>query len=144
MSAKVLILNGPNLNMLGKRQPEIYGAQTLDDVTALCEKKASELGITVDCRQSNHEGELVDWIQEARENHDAIVINAGAFTHTSIALHDALLSAELPVMEVHISNIYKREEFRHTSYISPVAQGVLCGFGILGYGFALEAIASNF
>lgn len=144
MSAKVLILNGPNLNMLGKRQPEVYGAQTLDDVVTLCQDKANELGLALDCRQSNHEGELVDWIQEARENHDGIIINAGGFTHTSVALHDALLSAECPVMEVHISNIYKREDFRHRSLISPVAQGVLCGFGILGYSFALEALASTF
>lgn len=144
MSAKVLILNGPNLNMLGKRQPDVYGAQSLDDVVALCENKAATLGLSVDCRQSNHEGELIDWIQEARDNHDAIIINAGGFTHTSVAIHDALLSAECPVMEVHISNIYQREDFRHRSLISPVAKGVLCGFGILGYGFALEALASNF
>ncbi len=144
MKTKILILNGPNLNLLGKRQPEIYGHDNLSDIEKLCHDKANKLNMIVDCHQSNHEGKLIDWIQDARQNYDGIIINAGAYTHTSIAIYDALLSAELPIMEVHISNIYKREEFRHKSLISPIANGILCGFGILGYGFALEALASHF
>lgn len=137
----VLILNGPNLNMLGVREPAIYGSETLDDVEGLCQERAEALGLAVDFRQSNHEGELVSWVQQARGEHDAIIINAGAYTHTSIALLDALTLAELPVIEVHLSNIFRREPFRHHSYISAVAKGVICGFGAQGYLMALDAVA---
>lgn len=137
----VYILNGPNLNMLGKRQPEIYGRETLADVERLCRETAARLGLTVDCRQSNIEGELVTWIQEARETGCAIILNAGAYTHTSVALLDALSAAELPCIEVHLSNIFRRESFRHHSYISLAAKGVICGFGPKGYVLALEAVA---
>ncbi len=140
---KVLILNGPNLNMLGTRQPEVYGAGTLADIEAACETRAKELGLTVACRQSNSEGELVGWIQTARDDAQAILINPGAYTHTSVAILDALLAAELPVVEVHLSNIHRREEFRHHSYISKAAQGVICGFGARGYLMALEALAAQ-
>ena len=137
----VLVLNGPNLNMLGKRQPEIYGRETLADVEAACRAEAERLGIKVDFFQSNHEGALVDRIQAGREANAGIVINAGAYTHTSVALLDALNAAELPVVEVHLSNIYKRESFRHHSYISPVAVGVIAGLGSHGYLLALQALA---
>ena len=137
---KVLILNGPNLNLLGTRQPEVYGSTTLADVEKLCADTAQRLGLEVDCAQSNHEGVLIDQIHSAKGSHDAIVLNAGAFTHTSIALMDAISSVELPVVEVHLSNIHAREAFRHTSYISPVAIGMICGFGATGYVLALEAL----
>ena len=137
----VLVLNGPNLNMLGKRQPQIYGRETLADVEKACRIEAVRLGLTVEFAQSNHEGVLVDLIQAAREKNSAIVINAGAYTHTSVALLDALNAAELPAVEVHISNIYKRESFRHRSYISPAAVGVIAGLGIQGYLLALQALA---
>jgi 3-dehydroquinate dehydratase-2 len=137
----VLVLNGPNLNMLGKRQPKIYGRETLADVEKACRNEAARLGLAVECSQSNHEGALVDLIQAAREKNSAIVLNAGALTHTSVALLDALNAAELPVVEVHISNIYKRESFRHHSYISPVAVGVIAGLGTQGYLLALQALA---
>lgn len=137
----VLILNGPNLNMLGVREPSVYGTETLDDIEALCQERAERLGLAVDFRQSNHEGELVSWIHQARSDHDAIVINAGAYTHTSVALLDALTLTELPVVEVHLSNIFRREPFRHHSYISAVAKGVICGFGSQGYLMALDAVA---
>jgi 3-dehydroquinate dehydratase-2 len=140
---KVLILNGPNLNMLGTRQPEVYGAGTLADIEAACGTHAKDLGLTVTCRQSNSEGELVGWIQTARDDAQAIIINPGAYTHTSVAILDALLAAELPVVEVHLSNIHRREEFRHHSYISKAAQGVICGFGARGYIMALEALAAQ-
>jgi 3-dehydroquinate dehydratase-2 len=136
----VLVLNGPNLNMLGKRQPEIYGRETLADIEAACRAEAKGLDLTLDFFQSNHEGALVDRIQQAREANSGIIINAGAYTHTSVALLDALNAAEKPVIEVHLSNIYKREEFRHHSYISPVAVGVICGFGSQGYLLALRAM----
>ncbi len=139
----ILVLNGPNLNMLGVRQPEIYGRTTLGDIEAACRERAVELGLALEFRQSNHEGQLVEWIQEARDNADGIVINAGALTHTSVALLDALNLAELPVIEVHISNIHAREEFRHHSYISKAAKGVIVGLGPLGYLFALEALAQH-
>ena len=137
----ILILNGPNLNMLGVRQPEIYGADTLADIEAACLDRAARLGVEIDFRQSNLEGELVSWIQAARAEQDGIIINAGAYTHTSIALHDALILTDLPIIEVHISNIYAREDFRARSYISPVAVGVVSGFGSGGYLLALDAMA---
>ena len=137
----VLVLNGPNLNMLGKREPSIYGATTLADVEAMCRDVGRGLNLDVDCRQSNHEGYLIDWCHEAREAFDGIVINAGGFTHTSVALRDALSASEVPVIEVHISNIHAREAFRHTSMIAPVAVGMICGLGPIGYRLALEAMA---
>jgi 3-dehydroquinate dehydratase-2 len=137
----VLILNGPNLNLLGTREPEIYGRTTLADIEARCREHASRLGLSVDCRQSNGEGQLVDWIQEAGGSHAAIVINPGAYSHTSIAILDALQAAGLPVVEVHLSNIHKRETFRQHSYVSKAAQGVICGFGAQGYLMALDALA---
>ena len=135
----ILILNGPNLNMLGVREPEIYGSETLKDIEHKVSIRADALGYNIDFRQSNIEGELVDWIQEARADASLILLNAGAFTHTSVAILDALQSIEIPVIEVHLSNIYKREKFRHHSYISPVANGVICGFGGNSYILALEA-----
>ena len=142
MAETIYILNGPNLNLLGKREPEIYGSETLADIAARCEAKAGKLGFSVDVRQTNIEGELVGWIQEAREKASGIIINAAAYTHTSVALHDALKACDLPVIEVHLSNIYKREPFRHHSYVSAVAEGVICGFGGQGYEFALEALST--
>ncbi len=138
----ILILNGPNLNLLGTRQPEIYGRETLADIEAACRGKAQALGVGLRFMQDNVEGQLVNWIHEARGRDAGIVINAGAYTHTSIALHDALQAVELPVVEVHLSNIFRRETFRHHSYISGVAQGVICGFGSQGYLLALEAMAT--
>ena len=143
MSKSILVLNGPNLNLLGTRQPEVYGSTTLADVEAMCADKAKALGIEIDFRQSNHEGTLVDWIHEAKGKHDGILINAGAYTHTSIALHDAIASVELPVAEVHISNIHKREEFRHLSYISKVSVGMICGFGTYGYLMGIDALVNH-
>jgi 3-dehydroquinate dehydratase-2 len=142
MAATIYILNGPNLNLLGKREPEIYGSETLEEIAMRCKAKAAEMGFAVDVRQSNVEGELVGWVQEAREKAAGIIINAAAYTHTSVALHDALKACGLPVIEVHLSNVYKREPFRHLSYISPVANGVICGFGGQGYDFALQALAA--
>jgi len=141
IDASVLILNGPNLNMLGVRQPQIYGSLTLSDVEALCLEHGQRLGLEVDFRQSNHEGELVTWIQQARSENDGIIINAGAYSHTSLAILDALILAELPVVEVHLSNIFKREPFRHHSHVTAVAQGMICGFGPHGYVLGLEAMA---
>jgi 3-dehydroquinate dehydratase-2 len=137
----VLVLNGPNLNMLGKRQPEIYGRETLADVEAACRAEAARLGLAIDFLQSNHEGVLVDRIQQAREANAGIVINAGAYTHTSVAILDALNAAELPVIEVHLSNIHRREPFRHHSYVSQAAVGMIAGLGSQGYLFALQALA---
>lgn len=138
----ILILNGPNLNMLGTREPEIYGFQSLADIANDCEEYASELGFGIDFRQSNMEGELVTWIQQARGQFSGLVLNAGAYTHTSIALLDALKVLEIPVIEVHLSNPQARESFRHHSYISPVAKGTICGFGGHGYILALNAMRS--
>ncbi len=141
MSHTVLILNGPNLNMLGIREPEIYGKETLDDILNLCRKKASSLDIMLDARQSNHEGELVGWVQEAAKGGmHGIILNAGAYTHTSVALRDALSMLKIPVIEVHLSNIYKREEFRHKSLISGVVTGGIFGCGSSVYTLALDAI----
>ncbi len=137
----ILVLNGPNLNLLGTREPEIYGRDTLGDIQARCAAHAKTLGLKIDFRQSNHEGDLVDWIQGARKSASGIVINAAGLTHTSVTLLDALTAAELPVVEVHLSNIYRRESFRHHSYISAAATGVICGFGPRGYLLALEAMA---
>ncbi|HET8727062.1 MAG TPA: type II 3-dehydroquinate dehydratase [Alphaproteobacteria bacterium] len=137
----VLILNGPNLNMLGVREPAVYGRDTLGDIESACADRAEALGLAVDFRQSNLEGELVTWIQEARSSHDGIILNAGGYSHTSIAIHDALVAAELPLIEVHLSNIFRRESFRHHSHVSLVANGVICGLGAQGYLLALEAMA---
>ncbi len=133
------ILNGPNLNLLGTREPEIYGHTTLADIESQCAAKADALKITLDFKQSNHEGELVSWIQEAAKEHDAVIINAAGYTHSSVAIHDALKMLEIPVIELHISNPHTREEFRHTSLISPVSKGIICGFGAAGYGMAMDA-----
>jgi 3-dehydroquinate dehydratase-2 len=140
-SHAVAVINGPNLNMLGLRQPEVYGRATLADVEALCREQAAALGLQVACFQSNHEGALVDFIQACRGTRAGIVINPGAYTHTSVAILDALLASEVPFIELHISNIFRREAFRHHSFLSPAAAGVICGLGIAGYGLALRAIA---
>ncbi|MDA9553546.1 MAG: type II 3-dehydroquinate dehydratase [Emcibacteraceae bacterium] len=141
MTKSILVINGPNLNLLGTREPEIYGAETLDDIKDNMTAKAGKLNLSIDFRQSNIEGEIVNWIQEARENHDAIVINAGALTHTSVAIMDALLAVDTPCVEVHLSNIFKREEFRHHSYISSAAVGMITGFGAVGYLMAVDAVS---
>ncbi|WP_461458681.1 type II 3-dehydroquinate dehydratase [Parasphingorhabdus sp.] len=136
----VFVLNGPNLNLLGMREPEIYGSDTLDDIAGRLEDQAHELSLEVDIRQSNHEGHLVDWLHEAAADEaQAVILNAGALTHTSIALHDAVKAIDVPVIEVHLSNPAAREEFRHKSLIAPVAKGTICGFGALGYQLALDA-----
>ncbi|MDE2335072.1 MAG: type II 3-dehydroquinate dehydratase [Rhodospirillales bacterium] len=137
----VYVLNGPNLNLLGQRQPQIYGRATLDDVEALCAERADQCGVAIEFRQTNHEGELVTWVQEARMMAQGIVINPAAFTTTSIALLDALLACDLPVIEVHITNIHRREEFRQHSYVSKAATGVIAGLGVTGYALAIEAMA---
>jgi 3-dehydroquinate dehydratase II len=142
MPKPIFVLNGPNLNLLGVREPTIYGAETLADVGRRTQARAQALGLAVDFRQSNHEGELVDWIQEARESASGVILNAGALTHTSVAILDALNAAEKPVIEVHLSNVFLREEFRHHSYVSAAAQGVICGFGAKGYELAVEAMAN--
>jgi len=142
MTLPILILNGPNLNMLGFREPEIYGHDTLSDVEAACRAHAAKLGLAVDCRQSNHEGQLIDWVQEARTAFAGIVINPGAYSHSSIALLDALKAVEKPVVEVHLSNIHQRESFRHHSYVSQAAKGVICGLGVQGYLSALDALGN--
>ena len=137
----ILILNGPNLNLLGTRQPEIYGRASLADVEKSCRRRAGELGLGLEFRQSNHEGELVDWIQQARGKMAGIVINPAGYSHSSVALLDALVACELPVIEVHLSNIFKREAFRHHSFVSEAARGVICGLGPRGYLLALDALA---
>lgn len=143
---KALVLNGPNLNLLGTREPAVYGAHTLADVEALCSEACTKQGYALDFRQSNHEGELIDWIHEAGEAFASgelvgVVLNAGAYTHTSLALHDAIKGAEVPVIELHISNVHAREPFRHHSWISPVARGVMAGFGVRGYALAIAGLA---
>jgi len=143
---KVLVLNGPNLNLLGTREPQIYGAHTLADVEKMCRDEASRLSLELDFRQSNHEGQLIDWIHEAGRECTAgaligAVFNAGALTHTSIALHDAIKGANVPVIELHISNVHAREPFRHHSWLSPVARAVIAGFGVHGYTLAIAGLA---
>ena len=138
----IYVLNGPNLNLLGTREPEIYGSETLDDIAAELEEHAKDHDLAIDMRQSNHEGHLVEWLHEASaKGAKAVILNAGALTHTSIALHDAVKAIKVPVIEVHLSNPYAREEFRHHSYIAPVARGTVTGFGPLGYQLALDAAA---
>ena len=141
-TSTILVLNGPNLNMLGTREPEIYGTQTLDEVGILVAGHAKSLGLTSDFRQSNHEGELVTWIQQALGTASGIIINAGAYSHTSIAILDALLAVELPVIEVHLSNLFQRESFRHHSFVSQAAYGMICGLRGQGYTLALQALSS--
>lgn len=142
MTDLVYVLNGPNLNLLGVREPDIYGHDTLDDIAGALEDRARELGMTIDMRQSNHEGHLVDWLHEAQA-HDAraVLLNAAAFTHTSVAIHDAIKAIKTPVIEVHLSNPHTREEFRHTSFVGRAAKGSIAGFGALSYQLALEAAA---
>lgn len=137
----VFVLNGPNLNLLGVRDPAVYGHDTLGDIEERCTARAASLDLQIEFRQTNHEGQLVDWIQEARESADGIILNAGALTHTSVAVLDALSAADLPVIEVHLSNIFRRERFRHHSYVSLAANGVICGLGAQGYELALDALA---
>lgn len=143
MTKPIYVLNGPNLNLLGSREPEVYGKETLQDVRARCEQKGAKLGFAIDFRQSNHEGELVAWIQEAKDKAAGMIVNAGALTHSSIAMLDALLAADIACVEVHLSNIFRRESFRHQSYISKGAIGVICGFGPLGYELAIEALIAS-
>jgi len=138
----LLILNGPNLNLLGTREPETYGSVKLAEIEENSAKRASDLGFALDFRQTNLEGTLVDWVQEAETAADGVILNAAAYTHTSVALHDAVAAISKPVVEVHLSNIYAREEYRHHSYISDVAAGVICGFGAHGYILAIDALAS--
>lgn len=140
MTLKVLVLNGPNLNMLGIREPVIYGSETLSDIEAICQREGKSLSMLVNCRQSNEEGELVSWIHGARDNTHGLLINGGAYTHTSVALLDALSAVEIPTIEVHMSNIHRREKFRHHSYISFAARGMICGLGSYGYVSGLRAI----
>ncbi|MHC5653210.1 type II 3-dehydroquinate dehydratase [Stappia sp.] len=142
MSASIYVLNGPNLNRLGTREPSTYGRSTLADIEQLCREIGEDLDLEIEFRQSNHEGLLVDWIQEAGDLAQGLVINPAAYTHTSVALHDAIRTAEIPTVEVHLSNVFAREAFRHHSYVSPVALGVICGFGITGYRLALEALST--
>jgi 3-dehydroquinate dehydratase II len=137
----IAVLNGPNLNLLGIRQPHIYGTATLDDVEAICAETADILGLAIDFRQTNLEGELVNWVQECRTRAAGIVLNPAGFTTTSVSLLDALMAVDLPVVEIHISNIHKRESFRHPSLVSLGARGVICGFGVRGYALALQGIA---
>ncbi len=139
----ILVLNGPNLNLLGTRQPEVYGSTTLANIEDMCRNHAESSGFSVAFLQSNHEGQLVDALHDARGTHDGVVLNAGAYTHTSVALMDAISSVQLPVIELHLSNIHARESFRHTSFIAPVALGQICGFGARGYTLALDALIGH-
>lgn len=143
MSKPIYVLNGPNLNLLGQREPDVYGHATLDEVRERTQARARKHGFEIEFRQSNNEGEIVDWIQEARTGASALAINAGAYTHTSVAILDALLATEVPCVEVHMSNIFRREEFRHHSFISAACIGVICGFGVKSYELALDALAEN-
>jgi 3-dehydroquinate dehydratase-2 len=139
----ILVLHGPNLNLLGLREPEVYGKDTLADVNAQLEALSHELGVSVACRQSNHEGELIDWVHEARERFDAVLINPGGYTHTSVALRDAIAAIDKPCVEVHLSNVYKREAFRHQSLTAPVCVGSIMGFGLQSYLLGLRALAER-
>lgn len=139
----IYIINGPNLNLLGSRETDIYGVTSLQDIEQSCAAKAAELGLNIQFLQSNNEGDIVNWVQAAREKAAALVINAAGYTHTSVAIHDAVKMLDLPIIEVHLSNIYAREEFRHHSYISPLATGVICGLGPMGYLLALESLAAQ-
>ncbi|WP_051613097.1 type II 3-dehydroquinate dehydratase [Rhodococcus sp. UNC23MFCrub1.1] len=139
----ILVLNGPNLNMLGTRQPEVYGTETLNDVVALCRETAERHGRTIRAEQSNHEGTLIDWIHEARGTASGIVINPGGLTHTSVVLRDALVVPEIPVVEIHISNVHAREEFRHHSFVSGIAVSVIAGCGVRGYRYAVDEICAR-
>ena len=142
MASLVYVLNGPNLNLLGTREPEIYGADTLDDIAGMLEDRARDLDLEIDLRQSNHEGHLVDWLHEAQaRGAKAVILNAGAFTHTSIAIHDAIKAIRTPVIEVHLSNPHRRESFRHVSFVGRAAKGTIAGFGALSYRLALDAVA---
>ncbi len=141
MPRTLLVLNGPNLNMLGTREPATYGHETLADIAELCRRTGSALDFTVEFQQTNHEGQLIDWIHQSRGRCAGIVINPGAWTHTSVAIRDALVASELPVIEVHLSNVHKREEFRHHSYVSGIAVAVLAGFGSNGYRMAIDHFA---
>jgi len=146
LTLKILVVNGPNLNLLGTREPAVYGSATLAEAEALCRDTGARLGIDIECRQSNHEGELIDWIQQAGAAQAAgqllgVVLNAGAYTHTSVALHDAIKGSGVRVIEIHISNVHAREPFRHHSYLSPVASGIVIGFGIDGYALAIEGLS---
>ena len=142
MRPKILVLNGPNLNLLGQRQPEIYGRETLADIEAKCRALAIELGLDIEFKQSNAEHQLIDWIHDARTSASGLIINPGAYSHTSIAIHDALKACDFPIVEVHISNIHRREDFRHHSYVSLAATGVIAGLGVEGYALALRGLAS--
>lgn len=143
MTRTIFILNGPNLNLLGSREPEIYGRETLDDIEAACRKRAGKLGFDISFHQTNHEGELVSLVQQAGQAAAGLILNAAAFTHTSIALMDALKACDIPSIEVHLSNIFTREEFRHHSYVSPAVTGMICGLGGQGYLLALDALATR-
>ncbi len=143
MAKTIYILNGPNLNLLGTREPDIYGSATLGSIEESCHKLGQSLDMEIVFRQSNEEGELVNWIQEAGSKSEGLILNAGAYTHTSVALHDAIKASGMPTIEVHLSNIFQREEFRHHSYISPVAVGMICGFGAQGYELALTALSAH-
>lgn len=142
MTKKIAVLNGPNLNLLGTREPDTYGTTSLEEINTLVIERARQQGLEIEFRQSNIEGELVDWVQSADKDCVGIILNAAAYTHTSIALHDAVAAINTPVVEVHLSNVFAREEYRHHSYISDVAAGVICGFGATGYMLAVDAIAS--
>jgi 3-dehydroquinate dehydratase II len=141
MSKPILILNGPNLNLLGTREPQIYGSTTLPEVEAMCRARAAQIGLEISFRQTNHEGQLVDWIHEAIEGADGIIINPAAYTHTSVAILDALKNVKAPIIELHISNPHQREEFRHKSFVTPVATATIAGLGVDGYPIALEAMS---
>ncbi|HAQ34387.1 MAG: type II 3-dehydroquinate dehydratase [Maricaulis sp.] len=142
MRKPVYILNGPNLNLLGRREPHIYGTQTLKNVESMCEAKAAALGLTIDFRQTNHEGELIDWVQEAMDSAAALILNAAGYTHTSVALHDALKALSIPIIEVHLSDPAQRESFRHISFVGMAATQSIAGLGARGYELALESAAS--